>query len=125
MSRVLICHFVKRRNPSLLLNDQCAILSLLLEGLHGCNSLWYGVGVMQLDSSSGLSGNQADLSVIGAVSAPQSSYPPVAVIKDLLEGVCFAFHWVRFVLLIAKVEQLSTRAFNNLAVSSVNKGLAG
>jgi len=102
-----------------------AILPLLLEGLHGCNSLWYGVGVMQLDSSSGLSRNQADLSIIGAVSAPQASYPPVAIIKNLLEGVRFAFHWVRFVLLFAKVEQRSSFSFENLAVFSVNKGLAG
>ena len=98
---------------------------LLLEGLHARNSLWYGAGVMQLDSNSGLSGNQADLSIIGAFSAPQTSYPPVAVIKDLLESVCFAFHWVRFVLLLAKVEQRSTWAFKNLAFSSEIKGWLG
>ena len=125
MSCILICHFVERRNPSLLLKTQRTFMLLLLEGLHARNSLWYGAGVMQLDSNSGLSGNQADLSIIGAFSAPQTSYPPVAVIKDLLESVCFAFHLGSLCIAFSKSGTTLNLGFQESCVFLRNKGLAG
>jgi hypothetical protein len=125
MRPISIRHFVERGDASLLWNGLFAFLPLLLEDLHSHNSLWYGADAMQQDSSGRLSLNQTDLSIVGAISEPQPSYPAVALIKDLMELVCFAFHWVSFVLLFAKVKQLASARFEDILLSSANKRLAG